>query len=190
MASLTSYFVKNTKKLVPNSKYIVKGNTYRFMVLTPRLIRIEYNKNGIFEDRATSLVTNRGFEDFNYTTSGEDPALIITTEYFTLTYAKERPIAGNNIRLTLNGTDKEWYPGHKEIKNVGSIGYSLDDISGNDKKVGKGLYSLDGFCVIDDANNLVIDNEVFIPREKDIVDIYIFAFLTDLGLCLQDYINI
>ena len=107
MANLTSYFVKNNKKLVPNSKYIVKGSTYRFTVLTPRLIRVEYNKSGKFEDRATSLVINRSFEDFNYTVSGEDPALIIATEYFTLTYVKERPIAGNNIRLTLNGTDKE-----------------------------------------------------------------------------------
>ena len=190
MANLTSYFVKNSKKLIPNNKYIIKGNTYRFTILTPRLIRIEYNKNGVFEDRPTSLVINRTFDDFNFTVSGEDPSLIISTEYFTLTYVKERPIAANNIKLVINGTDKEWYPGNKEIRNVGTIGYSLDDINGNNKTTSKGLYSLDGFAVIDDARNFVIDNENFIPRESDTVDFYIFAYRTDLGLCLQDYYNL
>ena len=190
MANLTSYFVKNSKRLVPQNKYIIKGKTYRFTLLTPRLIRIEYSKTGVFEDRATSLVINRTFDDFNFTLGGEEPSLIISTEYYTLTYAKERPLASNSIRLTLNGTDREWYPGHKEVRNVGSIGYSLDDISGNNSKNGKGLYSLDGFCVLDDGKNMVIDNEMFMPRDKDTVDLYIFAYRSDLGLCLQDYFNL
>ena len=56
MASLGSYFVKNTRYLIPEKKNIIKGNKYRFSVLSPRLIRLEYNKEGLFEDRATSLV--------------------------------------------------------------------------------------------------------------------------------------
>ena len=189
MAKLTSYFVKDTKKLIPNNKYIVKGQTYRFTVLTPRLIRIEYNKNGVFEDRATALVVNRTFGDFNYSVGGEEAALTIATEYFTLTYAKERPITTNNIKVVINGTDKEWYPGHKEVRNVGSIGYSLDNLN-NNLKLAKGLYSLDGFVLIDDSRSLVIDNEMFLPREADTLDIYLFAYRTDLGLCLQDYFTL
>ena len=149
MAKLTSYFVKDTKRLIPNNKYVVKGQTYRFTVLTPRLIRIEYNKNGIFEGRATALVVNRTFGDFNYNIGGEEPALTIATEYFTLTYAKERPITTNNIKVVINGTDREWYPGNKEVRNVGSIGYSLDNLN-NNLKLSKALYSLDGFVVLDD----------------------------------------
>ena len=70
MPNLTSYFVTNQNNLIPSNKHIVKGNTYRFTILTPRLIRIEYNKDGIFEDRATSLVVNRNFPEckFNMTT--------------------------------------------------------------------------------------------------------------------------
>ena len=45
MTKLCSYFVTDSKKLIPNNRYIVKGTNYRFTVLTPRLIRIEYNKN-------------------------------------------------------------------------------------------------------------------------------------------------
>ena len=43
MAGLASYFVKDTNKLIPENKYIVKGKNYRFSVLTTRLIRLEYN---------------------------------------------------------------------------------------------------------------------------------------------------
>ena len=188
MTKLCSYFVTDSKKLIPNNRFIVKGTNYRFTVLTPRLIRIEYNKNGTFEDRATSLVVNRTFGDSNFSRTEDEVSLTIGTEYFTLTYIKDRPIAGNNIKVTINGTDKEWYPGHKEIRNVGSITYSLDDLSTN-LKLGKGLYSMDGFVVIDDSKNFVIENEAFLPREET-TDLYLFAYRNDLGLCLQDYFTL
>lgn len=188
MANLCSYFVKDIKKLIPNNKYIIKGNNYRFSILSPRLIRIEYNKAGHFEDRATSLVVNRTFNDFNFSIQDNDLSLNITTEYFSLTYIKEKPISGNNIKITINGTNREWDPSNKEIKNIGSISYSLDDMDTN-LKLGKGLYSLDGYVTIDDSNNYIIDNEMFLPREQT-TDIYFFAYRSDLGLCLQDYFNL
>ena len=188
MASLCSYMVNDFKKLIPQNKYVVKGQTYRFTILSPRLIRIEYNKNGVFEDRATSLVINRSFADTNFNISGEEQSLIISTEYFTLTYVKEKPITGNNIRLVINGTDREWHPGYKEVRNIGSICYSLDNLD-NNLKLDKGLYSLDGFAILDDSKNLVIEKDNFIPREET-TDIYVFAYRSDLGLCLQDYFNL
>ena len=195
MASMCSYFVKNSKNLIPSNKYIIRGQTYRFSILTPRLIRIEYNKNGNFEDRATSLVVNRKFDDFRFTVGGEEPGLIITTEYFTLTYVKESPLTATSLKVTINGTDKNWYPGHKEIRNLGSIGYSLDefDIKSDiklDKGLVKGLYSLDGFALIDDSKNLVIYDGKFLERDNDTIDAYLFAYRSDLGLCLQDYFNL
>lgn len=38
---------------VANNGAIVQGDSYRFTVLTPQLIRLEYNEFGRFEDRAT-----------------------------------------------------------------------------------------------------------------------------------------
>ncbi len=188
MSNISSYFVKESQKLIAPNKNIVKGSTYRFTVLTPRLIRIEYNKNGHFEDRATSLVVSRNLGDCLFTVTGDELSLNIVTEYFTLKYIKEKPISNNNIRITINGTDKEWYPGHKEVRNIGSISYSLDDLD-NNLKLDKGLYSLDGFALIDDSKNYVIDNEIFIPREET-TDLYLFIYRSDLGLCLQDYFNL
>ena len=61
------------------------------------------------------------FKDFSFTYGGEDPALLITTDYFTLTYVKDNPITESNLKVIINGTDKVWYPGHKEIRNVGKM---------------------------------------------------------------------
>ena len=188
MANLCSYFVKEPRKLVPSDQNIIKGQSYRFSILTPRLIRIEYNPQGIFEDRATSLVVNRTFPDANFNVSVNEPALMITTEYFTLTYVKESPLNANTIKLTVNGTTKEWSPGYKDVRNLGGLAYSLDNLD-TKLKLDKGLYSLDGFVVLDDSKNLVIDNEMFLPRENA-VDLYIFAYKSDLGLCLQDYFTL
>ena len=41
--------------------YIVKGNTYRFTVITNSLIRVEESSNDQFEDRPTTAILNRDF---------------------------------------------------------------------------------------------------------------------------------
>ena len=188
MANLASYFVKNQKNLIPNQRNIVRGDKYRFSILSPRLIRIEYNKDNKFEDRATSLVVKRNFGNVSFTTSQTDLYLTITTEYFTLTYIKSSPITSKNLKVVINGTNREWYPGHKEVRNLGSINYSLDYLDDN-LKLDKGLYSFDGFTVIDDSTNLVIENDMFTSRENT-TDLYLFVYNNDLGLCLQDYFNL
>lgn len=189
MANLCSYFVKNVTNLKPPSKNIIIGTHYRFEVLSPRLIRIEYNKNNSFEDRATSLVVSRNLGDTTFTHTETDIALTITTEYFTLTYIKGNPISGNNIKVLINGTDREWTPNNKEIRNLGSLSYSLDNLDNTKLKLNKGLYSFDGFVVLDDSKNLVIDNENFNNREET-TDLYLFVYRSDLGLCLQDYFSL
>ena len=188
MNNLCSYFVKNNKDLIPQPRNIIRGSKYRFSILSPRLIRIEYNKNGVFEDRATSLVINRNLGNVSFTQNKDELSLKITTDYFTLIYLLEQPITNNNIKVTINGTDREWTPNSKEVRNVGGISYSLDDLNSN-FKLDKGLYSLDGYAIIDDSKNFVIDNSNFVKRE-DTTDLYLFVYRSDLGLCLQDYYNL
>ena len=188
MNNLCSYFVKNKKDLIPQPRNIIRGSKYRFSILSPRLIRIEYNKNGVFEDRATSLVINRNLGNVSFTQNKDELSLKITTDYFTLIYLLEQPITNNNIKVTINGTDREWTPNSKEVRNVGGISYSLDDLNSN-FKLDKGLYSLDGYAIIDDSKNFVIDNFNFVKRE-DTTDLYLFVYRSDLGLCLQDYYNL
>ena len=45
---------------------MVSGKNYRFTVLTPSLIRMEYSKQGIFEDRASQSGFFRDFPENSF----------------------------------------------------------------------------------------------------------------------------
>ena len=58
-----------------------KGNSFifgnaRFQWLTSRLVRLEWQENGCFEDRKTLTVVNRNFPSIPITQEGDDRDLI------------------------------------------------------------------------------------------------------------------
>lgn len=65
---------------------VVQGKDWRFTVLTPALIRMEYNADGIFENRATQVVVNRDFDTPEFTVIEKDGSITIKTECLELTY--------------------------------------------------------------------------------------------------------
>ena len=193
MTSLASYFVKDKRNLIANKANIIMGNKYRFTLLTERLIRLEYSPNGEFEDRASQNVIFRNFKKVDYTREDTDTLLRIETKYFTLNYVKDKPFysgkltPGSTLRVSLKESDRVWYYGHPEARNFGALTYSLDDFEGK-LRFDKGLYSTDGFAVIDDTKTLVIDeNDSPVKRENNNIDIYLFMYRKDFGFCLRDY---
>lgn len=193
MAGMGDYFVKNQKDLIANKENVIIGKKYRISILTERLIRLEYSESGIFEDRATQNVIFRNFDRVTYQVTTSETLIQINTKYFVIDYVKDKSFkgsklsGGNTLRVTLKDTDRVWYYGHPETRNFGSINYSLDDFSGK-LKLSKGMYSTDGFAVLDDSNSYVLKNSMdYVPRENSEIDIYLFMYKKDLGLCLQDY---
>ena len=79
---------KTNTNSVCNNKSIVQGDKYRFTVLTPQMIRLEYNEEGIFEDRPTQTVINREFEVPQFSLIDEEDNLEIITECVHLIYDK------------------------------------------------------------------------------------------------------
>ena len=61
MTNVSNYYIDSKNKLISDKESYIIGNKYRFTILTPRMIRLEYSINGVFEDRPTSLVINRSF---------------------------------------------------------------------------------------------------------------------------------
>ena len=53
-------------KAIPNNANVITGEKFRFTVLTERLIRLEYNENGIFENRPTELVLYRDMPSVSF----------------------------------------------------------------------------------------------------------------------------
>lgn len=196
MAGMGSYFVSNDKNLIALKDNVIQGKKYRFTILTDRLVRLEYSESGVFEDRATQNVIFRNFPKVEYTVNTSETLIQITTKYFVLNYVKNKNFSsgkltpGSTLKVVLQGSDKSWYYGHPESRNFGTINYSLDDFSGK-LKLSKGLYSTDGFAILDDSNSYVLKNDLeFSQRENKELDIYLFMYKKDLGLCFQDYFTL
>lgn len=196
MASLGNHFQINTENLLSDTKIIFKGINYRISILSDRLIRFEYSLNGDFYDGATEIVHNRNFPLPKFKVEQDEKYLVITTKYFILQYAKEKPYKGpsfapdSNLKIKLVNTDKLWYYGHPEARNFKGSAFSIEDF-GAETKLSNGLYSTDGFAVLDDSHSMLIDSEGYmVENNTKRLDFYLFAYRRDFGLCLKDYFTL
>ena len=194
MANISNYYVTNRDKLISDKDSYITGKKYRFTILSSRLIRLEYNPEGLFEDRPTSVVVNRAFPKVPYSVTESETLIQIDTGVFTLTYVKDTELKSgtlsSNIKAVINNTNIEWQLNNPEIKNLRSINYSIDSMK--DKIVlDKGLYNPDGFFLLDDSSSLVLDeNDMFVERPSKIKDLYLFIYNKDFEGCLADYFTL
>lgn len=192
MYNLGDQFKIDYKQAVSNPDAIIIGKKYRITVLTERLVRLEYNENGVFEDRPTRLILKRNFDKPSFDIKQDEKYLEIATKYFKITYQKEKNFIGpsinpsSNLKIELLNTNKVWHYGHKEIRNFGSA--SIIDSKNNKVIIHKGLYSTDGFVSIDDStDDIFVEDGTITKREQKGIDIYVFMYLKDFALALRDY---
>ena len=81
MYNLGDYFKINKQRAKANEKSIVKGEKFRFTVLTERLIRLEYNDKGNFVDDPTELVLYRDLETPKFDVIDNANFVSISTKY-------------------------------------------------------------------------------------------------------------
>lgn len=193
MYELGDNFKFDLNKSIANKECVFKGNKYRITILTERLVRLEYNENGIFEDYPTELIWYRNFNKPNFTVEENNKILKITTKYFELVYVKEKRFGGsklsptNNLKITLLNSNKTWYYGHPEARNYGAP-YSTSE---KNKRNQKSLYSLDGFATIDDSkSSIILENGIFKKRDNTGIDIYVFLYNKDFYYCSNDYFQL
>ena len=175
---------------------VFSGKNYRISVLTERLVRLEYSPDGYFLNEKTELAIDRDFPAVEFNVQQDSQFIQITTSYFQLVYKKEAPFNSakyapdKNLRVSLVNTDRFWFMGQPEARNFGGSAISLD-ANGVKTKLEKGLYSTDGFATIDDSNSLIFDEQGYLVKpDKKRVDIYLFMYRRDFGLCLKDYFKL
>lgn len=188
----------------------VKGDTYRITVLTPALIRLEYNAKGIFEDRATQSVLNRNFPVPDFQVQEDNGELSIYTSELELHYDKKRfSKHGLMIKVTGGcGWGPTWHYGEVPDDLMGTA-RTLDMCDGahvihngvynnelaptQEAIVSKvpmehGVISRSGFSVVDDSHSMVLTEDGWIaPREEDCTDLYFFGYGHRYLDCLKDF---
>ena len=194
MYNLGDQFKFDLNKAMVNPECIVKGNSYRFSILSPSLIRLEYSANGIFNDLPTLKVWYRNFEKPNFNVTDENNILTITTDFFTLVYNKEKHFFGGklnpsaNLKVTSNITNKIWYYTCPEVRNYQAPAYMLSDT----KHVRiNSLFSIQGYVSLDDSDTDRFDEYgCLVKNDNKHIDIYLFMYGNKFLTCLKDYYNI
>ena len=189
---------------VANPKAVVVRKQARFTVLTPRVIRMEWSRDGTFEDHATLVFVNRRVPVPAYTVSEKDGWLRIETSNLHLAYRLDSgPFSADNLRIDflMDGRWKTWKPGMPNRGNLHGTartldGYDGDRRIGSGKKIdlGQGLISRDGWVLIDDTERPIFDNSDWPwvqPRPKrEQQDWYFFGYGYDYKQALKDFILI
>lgn len=175
-----------------NEKAIVKGKNYRFTVLTSRMIRLEYDESGKFEDRATQIVLNRNFPVPEYRVIEKEDSLEIITEHIHLTYNKKK-FSKNGLSIEVKGNwsyyRSIWHFG-EPFENLKGTARTLDEADGP-VPLENGLLSRNGFSVIDDSKSVLIEDDGWIaPRDRECVDVYFLGYGRKYLDCLKDFFKL
>lgn len=172
-----------------NPAAVVQGKAYRFTVLTNRLIRLEYQKDGHFVDEPTKTVICRAFPEVSYRVMEREDALEIVTDKLHLYYDK-KPFSKMGLRIEL----KEGYHVYGSVWNYGDAtndlkgtARTLDNADG-EIPLESGLLSREGFTVLDDSDSAFITGDQWAKaKDWDSTDLYFFGYGHDYLDCLRDF---
>jgi alpha-glucosidase (family GH31 glycosyl hydrolase) len=153
---------------VADPRAIVVAGHARFTVLTPQLIRMEWDAAGKFEDRASLVFVNRELPvpKFTREASGDGARTVIKTSALTLVYLPGRS-AGRftpqslSIAFGLNGREVVWKPGTPDTGNLLGTTRTLDKVRGSNVELDPGLVSRDGWTLVDDSTRQLFDSADF-----------------------------
>ena len=165
MASFGDHFKVDASLGKSQDKAIIKGDFYRITILSERLVRLEYSKDGKINDSVTDFALNRRSPVPEFKMEEDEKYLVISTTYFSLQYEKEKPFKGPsfapdaNLKVKLLNTDKLWYFGHPEARNFRASAYGL----------------------------IISDSGIVSDAAENQMDIYLFMYKRDFGMCLKDY---
>ena len=181
---------------VSRKEAIVKGNGYRITVLTDSLLRLEYNEDNCFEDRATQTVVDRDFEVPEYVIEKRDGKLFLETAELELIY-DEKPFSEQGLCIRVKAIeDATWHYG-QQLKDLKGTYRTLDRADGNyNVRTGRkieleqGVLSREGFSVIDDSKSMALNEEGWIETREKAQDIYFFGYGHRYLECLRDFYHL
>lgn len=179
-----------------NPASIVQGDKYRFSVLTPYMMRMEYSENGVFEDAPTQTVINRDFPVPKYTVTENEDKLEIDTEAFHMVYDKKRFSEGGlfiDVKYDFTNYGGRWYFGTTTYSfpprehNLKGTMRTLDRADG-EVELEYGLMDKSGRTFFDDSDSFLFDaDQTPVERSHKEVDVYYLAYGRDYFACLRDF---
>lgn len=165
---------------------VVQGNL-RLTVLTSRLLRLEWSRDGQFEDRASQAFWHRLQTVPAFQVEKQEHRLQLTTEALRLEITLPVTEGLDGLHITLLNSGRVWHYGQPQSDNLQGTARTLDNVSG-DTVLEMGLLSRAGWAVVDDSHSLVFNEAGWLePRGRDQLDLYFFGYGQEYRSCLQDF---
>src|SRR3984957_856852 len=158
--------VSNSYEPVADPRAVVLAGPARFTVLTPQLIRLEWAKDGKFEDHSSFAFVNRRLPVPQFTRQiGPGNRVVLKTGALTLVYdpgETDGKFTADDltVSLRLNGKEVVWKPGTADTGNLLGTARTLDTARGA-VKLEPGLISRDGWTLVDDSARPLFDSADF-----------------------------
>lgn len=168
-----------------------KGDKYRITILADRLIRLEYQEDGLFEDRATQTVLNRVFGDVPFDIKESVDSVVIDTGRLVLTYDKKE-FSSVGLSILVKATGKTWHYGDvygNSDRNLGGTARTLDLTDGFILPE-PGLFGEYGYAFIDDSRSAVTEDGEYKNRRHRETDVYFFGYGRDYYAGLRDFYHL
>lgn len=187
---------------IADPKAILRQGPVRFTVLTDRLIRMEYDPQGKFEDRPSQAFWHRQqpVPDFRQTVTAEK--IEIDTDYLRLSYlVNPRGFKKNTLWIQIKHSGLDWHYGDKQSENLKGTARTLDGDAGT-TRLEQGLLSRSGWAVVDDSHTTVFNetgwmtarvgtkNSIFGLKSGQKKDLYFFGYAADYEACLRDFTRV
>lgn len=171
-----------------NPEAVVVAGSARFTVFTSRLIRLEYDENGRFQDAPSQpfWYRNQPVPEFDH--GVRDGRLHITTDHLQLRYQIGQPFTADSLQITLKASGTVWHFGDKNPTNLRGTYRTLDEVSGS-TPLEQGLLARSGWALVDDSRTLIFNQDGWLePRpNRDALDLYFLGYGHDYADCLRDY---
>lgn len=179
-----------------NEASVVKGAHYRFTVLTPNLLRLEYSEDGVFEDRPSQVVLNRMFATPEFHVVDEEGRLEISTVAFHLVYNKKE-FAPENLYIDAKNSYTNYggrwkygattYGNPPRHHNLLGTTRTLDKIDG-EYPLDFGLQDTSGRSFFDDSKSLLFNEEGWLEtRREGNSDVYFLCYQHDYMGAIRDF---
>ena len=172
----------------------VQGAYYRITILTDRLIRLEYDENGVFEDRPTQVVTSRAFTPVSFQVWHTQRGVEIHTNALVV-YYDEKPFSPTGLQIENHspcaGIYCTWRYGDSLKENLGGTARTLDEADGAVPLENGLLSRLQGYSVLDDSRSWVLTEDGWIaPRADGVQDLYFFGYGYAYREALNDFFRL
>ena len=177
-----------------SAQSMIVGSCYRFSLLTARLVRMEYDPDGVFEDRPTQMAVNRSFPPVEYAVYETDQHLEIITDALNIFYDKG-PFTVHSLQVKVRseccGIYCTWNYSEPVIEGLGGTAQTLDQADG-EIPLEPGIQSrIGGFGVLDDSQSAVIQPDGSVcARRSGVRDVYFFGYGFAYRDCLRDFFSL